>query len=223
MMVNIPVIKEVTEANTLLANGLRADFAAHNVLVLNVIASPGAGKTSLLERTIKALNGELHISVIEGDPTTSIDAERIAAVGMPVVQINTGGGCHLEARQVQKAMEQLDISAADVVIIENVGNLICPTEWDLGEDIKVIVASLPEGDDKPLKYPLSFMKAQAVVVNKIDLEPYIPAQAAVMRANALKINPDLAVFEVSCVTGEGIDEWLVWLRTQLNSKRAAAE
>jgi len=222
MTVNIPVLKEVTEANTLLADVLRAKFAAHNVLVLNVIASPGAGKTSLLERTITALSGELRISVIEGDPTTSIDAERIAAVGMPVVQINTGGGCHLEARQVQKAVEQLDVAAADIVIIENVGNLMCPTEWDLGEDIKVVVASLPEGDDKPLKYPLSFLKAQAVVVNKIDLEPYIPAKAAVMRENALKINPDLDVFEVSCATGEGIDEWLAWVRTQLDRKRAAA-
>jgi hydrogenase nickel incorporation protein HypB len=222
MTENIPVLKEVTEANTLLADVLRAEFAAHKVLVLNVIASPGAGKTSLLERTIKALDGELRISVIEGDPTTSIDAQRIAAVGTPVVQINTGGGCHLEARQIQKAVEQLDVSAADIVIIENVGNLMCPTEWDLGEDIKVVVASLPEGDDKPLKYPLSFMKAQAVVVNKIDLEPYIPAKAAVMRENALKINPELDVFEISCATGEGIDEWLDWLRSQLASKRSAA-
>jgi hydrogenase nickel incorporation protein HypB len=222
MTINIPVLKEVTEANTLLADVLRANFAAHDVLVVNVIASPGAGKTSLLERTIKALDGELRIAVIEGDPTTSIDAERIAAVGIPVVQINTGGGCHLEARQVQKAVEQLDVSAADVVIIENVGNLMCPTEWDLGEDIKVVVASLPEGDDKPLKYPLSFLQAQAVVVNKIDLEPYIPAKAAVMRENALKVNPDLAVFEVSCVSGQGINDWLAWLRTQLHNKRTAA-
>ncbi len=221
MTENIPVLKEVTEANTLLADVLRAEFAAHKVLVLNVIASPGAGKTSLLERTIKALDGELRISVIEGDPTTSIDAQRIAAVGTPVVQINTGGGCHLEARQIQKAVEQLDVSAADIVIIENVGNLMCPTEWDLGEDIKVVVASLPEGDDKPLKYPLSFLLAQTVVVNKIDLEPYIPAKAAVMRENALKINPDLDVFEVSCATGEGIDEWLDWMRSQLASKRSA--
>ena len=222
MTVKIPVLKEVTEANTLLANVLRAEFAAHQVLVLNVIASPGAGKTSLLERTVKALEGELRISVIEGDPTTSIDAERIAAAGVPVVQINTGGGCHLEARQVQRAIEQLDLSAADVVIVENVGNLICPTGWDLGEDVKVIVASLPEGDDKPLKYPLSFLNAQVVVINKVDLEPHVPARTAMMRENALKVNPDLVVFEVSCVTGQGISEWLAWLRTQLSCKRAAA-
>jgi hydrogenase nickel incorporation protein HypB len=143
-------------------------------------------------------------------------------VGMPVVQINTGGGCHLEARQIRRAVEQLDVANADVVIIENVGNLMCPTEWDLGEDIKVVVASLPEGDDKPLKYPAAFMKSQAVVVNKIDLEPYIPAKAAVMRENALKINPDVAVLEVSCVTGQGIDQWLDWIREQLAKKRAAS-
>jgi hydrogenase nickel incorporation protein HypB len=218
---NIPILKEVTEANSLLANGLRAAFAQNRVLVLNIIASPGAGKTSLLERTIEQLNGELQISVIEGDPTTSIDAERIAAVGMPVVQINTGGGCHLEARQIQRAMDQLDVSNADVVIIENVGNLMCPTAWDLGEDVKVVVASLPEGDDKPLKYPMAFLTAQALVINKIDLEPYIPSKVAVMRENALRINPDLAVFEVSCITGQGIQEWLDWIRGELARKRSA--
>ncbi|MBN1180251.1 MAG: hydrogenase nickel incorporation protein HypB [Anaerolineae bacterium] len=218
-MVNIPVLKEVTEANTILADYLRSRFT--HVLVLNVIASPGAGKTSLLERTITQLNGTLKIAVIEGDPTTSIDAERIAAVGMPVVQINTQGGCHLEARQIQRAVEQLDVADADVLIIENVGNLLCPTEWDLGEDIKVVVASLPEGDDKPLKYPGAFLKAQAAVINKIDLEPYIAAKAATMRENALKINPGLAIFEVSCTTGEGIDVWLDWVRQKLAEKRAA--
>jgi hydrogenase nickel incorporation protein HypB len=220
--INIPVLKEVTEANSVLAAALRAEFAKSNVLVLNIIASPGAGKTSLLERTIEKLSGELNISVIEGDPTTSIDAERIASAGMPVVQINTGGGCHLEARQIRRALEQLDTANADVVIIENVGNLMCPTEWDLGEDIKVVVASLPEGDDKPLKYPAAFMTAQAMVINKIDLEPYIPAKAAVMRENGLKVNPDLAVFDVSCITGQGIEAWLDWIREQLARKRGAS-
>ncbi len=222
MPITIPVLKEVTEANTLLAEALRAGFAQNKVLALNIIASPGAGKTSLLERTIERLNGELRLSVIEGDPTTSIDAERIAAVGIPVVQINTGGGCHLEARQIRRAVEQLDSANADVVIIENVGNLMCPTEWDLGEDIKVVVASLPEGDDKPLKYPMAFLTAQAMVINKIDLQPYIPAKVAMMRENALKINPRLAVFEVSCITGQGIDEWLEWIREQLARKRSKA-
>lgn len=219
---NIPILREVTEANSLLADALRVTFARQDVLVLNIIASPGAGKTSLIERTIERLGGELRFVVIEGDPATSIDAERIAVAGVPVVQINTGGGCHLEARMIQKALEQLEEEEkdADIVIIENVGNLLCPTGWDLGEDAKVVVASLPEGDDKPLKYPMAFVTAQAVAINKIDLEPYIPAEADVMCANALKINPELAVFEVSCLTGQGIDGWLNWIREQLARKRA---
>jgi hydrogenase nickel incorporation protein HypB len=189
------------------------------VLVLNIIASPGAGKTTLLERTIESLNGELYLSVIEGDPTTSLDSERIAAAGVPVVQINTDGGCHLEARMIQVALEQLDAEDADVVIIENVGNLLCPTGWDLGEDAKVVVASLPEGDDKPLKYPMAFATAQAVVINKIDLEPYLPAKVSVLRENALRINPDLAVFEVSALTGQGLEGWVDWIREKLTEKR----
>lgn len=218
-MVNIPVLKSITEANALLAEALRAKFAQQDVLVLNIIASPGAGKTALLERTIEKLNGELRLSVIEGDPTTSLDSERIAAAGVPVVQINTDGGCHLEARMIQVAVEQLKIEDADMVIIENVGNLLCPTGWDLGEDAKVVVASLPEGDDKPLKYPMAFATAQAVVINKIDLEPYLPAKVSVLRENALQINPDLAVFEVSALTGQGLDGWVDWIREKLTEKR----
>jgi len=218
-MVKIPVLKSVTEANALLADALREKFGRQDVLVLNIIASPGAGKTTLLERTIEKLHGELRLSVIEGDPTTSLDAERIAAAGAPVVQINTDGGCHLDARMIQAALEQLEVADADVVIIENVGNLLCPTGWDLGEDAKVVVASLPEGDDKPLKYPMAFATAQAVVINKIDLEPYVPAQASVLRQNALQINPDLAVFEVSALTGQGLDGWLDWIREALAEKR----
>jgi hydrogenase nickel incorporation protein HypB len=218
-MVNIPVLRSITEANALLAEALRARFGQQDVLVLNIIASPGAGKTTLLERTIEKLNGELRLSVIEGDPTTSLDSERIAAAGVPVVQINTDGGCHLEARMIQAAVEQLDVEDADVVIIENVGNLLCPTGWDLGEDAKVVVASLPEGDDKPLKYPMAFATAQAVVINKVDLEPYLPAKASVLRKNALQINPDLAVFEVSALTGQGLEGWVDWMREKLAEKR----
>lgn len=220
-MAKIPVLKSITEANALLAEALRTRFARQELLVLNIIASPGAGKTALLERTIERLNGELRLSVIEGDPTTSLDSERIAAAGVPVVQINTDGGCHLEARMIQAAVEQLEIEDADVVIIENVGNLLCPTGWDLGEDAKVVIASLPEGDDKPLKYPMGFATAQAVVINKIDLEPYLPARVSVLRQNALLINPDLAVFEVSALTGQGLDGWLDWIREKLTKKREA--
>lgn len=218
-MVKIPVLRSITEANALLAEALRERFSQQDVLVLNLIASPGAGKTALLERTIEKLNGELRLSVIEGDPTTTLDSERIVATGVPVVQINTDGGCHLEARMIQAALEQLDVEDADVVIIENVGNLLCPTGWDLGEDAKVVIASLPEGDDKPLKYPMAFATAQALVINKIDLEPYVPAKVSVLRENALRINPDLAVFEVSALTGQGLDRWVDWIRDKLTEKR----
>lgn len=221
-MANIPVLKAVTEANTLVAEALRAAFARQDVLVLNIIASPGAGKTTLLERTVETLRHELKLLVVEGDPSTSLDAERIVAAGAPAVQINTQGGCHLDANMVQTALERLDVQNADVVIIENVGNLLCPTGWDLGEDAKVVVASLPEGDDKPLKYPMAFTTAQAVVINKIDLEPYIPASVSALRDNALKINPDLTVMALSCLTGEGLERWLDWVREELAKKRGAA-
>lgn len=218
----IPILKEITEANSQLAAALRDEFRERGVLVLDIVASPGAGKTALLERTIERLKGELRIVVIEGDPTSTLDADRVEAAGAPTVQINTGGGCHLEAGMIRAALEPdgLDIRGADVVIIENVGNLLCPTGWDLGEDAKVVVASLPEGDDKPLKYPLAFLTAQAVVINKIDLEPYVPAKAERLRRNALIVNPDLAIFEVSCLTGEGLDGWLEWVRARLAAKRA---
>jgi hydrogenase nickel incorporation protein HypB len=237
MIRTISVLREVTEANSLLAGALRADFIHQQILVLNLIASPGAGKTSLLEQTIARLRGELSLAVIEGDPASTLDAERIAAAGVPVVQINTGGGCHLEARMIQQALPQVQTDAPgggqgegeratgrspllDVIVIENVGNLLCPTGWDLGEDAKVVVASLPEGSDKPLKYPMAFLTAQAVVINKIDLAPYLPAKVEELHRNALTINPDLAVFEVSCVTGEGLEEWIGWIRAQLALKRA---
>lgn len=218
----IPILKEITEANSLLAASLRADFRQRDVLVLDIVASPGAGKTSLLERTIERLKDELRIAVIEGDPTSTLDADRVEAAGVPAVQINTDGGCHLEAGMIRAALgpDGLSLDGADVIIIENVGNLLCPTGWDLGEDAKVVVASLPEGDDKPLKYPMAFLAAQAAVINKIDLEPYIPAKTATLRANALAINPDLAVFEVSCLTGQGLDAWLDWIRGRLAAKRA---
>jgi hydrogenase nickel incorporation protein HypB len=266
----IPVLREVTEANSILASALRDLFARQGILALNLIASPGAGKTSLLERTIEGLHGApspgsgqpvmsgaaprplkrlvvttsvvrrrqerlksplqtepfsglpLRLAVIEGDPATTLDAERIAATGVPVVQINTDGGCHLEARMIQQALSQIAMEQADVVVIENVGNLLCPTGWDLGEDAKVVIASLPEGADKPLKYPMAFLTAQAVVINKIDLEPYLPASVAELRENVLAVNPTLAVFEVSCVTGQGINHWIGWIRERLAEKRAVS-
>ncbi|MCX7707833.1 MAG: hydrogenase nickel incorporation protein HypB [Anaerolineae bacterium] len=219
----IPILKDITEANNQIAAGLRERFRQNKALVLDIIASPGAGKTSLLERTIERLKDELRIVVIEGDPTSTLDADRVEAAGVSAVQINTDGGCHLEAAMIRSALgpDGLEVDGADIIIIENVGNLLCPTGWDLGEDAKVVVASLPEGDDKPLKYPMAFLTAQAVVINKIDLEPYVPARAAKLRANALAVNPGLTVFEVSCLTGQGLDAWLDWVRQKLAAKRAA--
>jgi len=222
MTISIPVLTEVKEANSILAEGLRSRFAEQDVLVLNLIASPGAGKTTLLERSIEQLNGTVSLAVIQGDPHTSIDAERIGATGVKAVEINTGGGCHLEARMVHAALEQIDSDDLDLIVIENVGNLICPTGWDLGEDIKIIVVSLTEGDDKPLKYPMGFQTADVVVISKIDLEPHVPAETSVMRENALMVNPDLEIFELSAMTGEGVDQFLGWLKEQVAKKQSAS-
>ena len=219
-MTRIPVLTDITEANTLLAEALRRDLRARGIFALNIISSPGAGKTTLIERTVTALAGELRFAVIEGDLATSLDAERIVAAGAPAVQINTGGGCHLEARMVGQALKQLPLDQTDILIIENVGNLVCPTGWDLGEEIKVVVASLPEGEDKPLKYPSAFLNAQVAVLNKIDLEPYLPARVETLRQNALRINPNLTIFPVSCTTGAGLSAWLDWLRAQAARSRA---
>jgi len=219
MSVRVAVLAQITEADRILADGLRADLARRGILAINLIAAPGAGKTALVERTIVGLKGELRVGVVEGDLATSLDAERIAALGAPAVQITTGSGCHLEARMVQAALGSLPLEEIDVLIVENVGNLVCPTAWDLGEDARVVVASLAEGDDKPRKYPAAFATAQAVVVNKTDLEPYLPARAAVLRERALAVNGSLAVFEVSCLTGSGLEGWLEWVRESLRRKR----
>ncbi len=211
-MHEIKVMKDIMKANKDVAADIRKRYDEQGTLVLNVVASPGAGKTSLLERTLGDLKEAFSMAVIEGDPSTSLDAERIAQHNVPVIQINTEGGCHLEAWQVQSAITALGQQAFDILIIENVGNLVCPTNFDLGEDKKVLVISLTEGDDKPLKYPGSFTAVEAVVINKIDLAPYLPANVDVLRENMLSINPNLAVFEVSCTSGEGLDQWYEWLR-----------
>lgn len=220
-MSRIEVMKDILQANVNVADAIRARFEYDGTLALNLIASPGAGKTSLLERTVAALKNEMVVGVIEGDLVTSLDAERIAQHEVPAVQINTTSGCHLEAHQVQDALSQLPDEPFDLVVIENVGNLVCPTEFDLGEDVKVVVVSLTEGDDKPLKYPGAFTVATAAVINKIDLAPYLPASIETLHENVLRINPNLAVFETSCTTGEGVEEWLDWVRARRAEKKAA--
>ncbi|NDJ61377.1 MAG: hydrogenase nickel incorporation protein HypB [Chloroflexi bacterium] len=211
-MTQVKVMKDILQTNNSVAGTIRTRYDSEGVLVLNFVSSPGAGKTTLLERTVAGLKNDMKIGVVEGDLSTSLDAERIAQHGIPVIQINTDGGCHLEAWQVNSALAELPDEHFDMLIIENVGNLVCPTNFDLGEDKKVLVMSLTEGDDKPLKYPGSFTAVEAVVINKIDLAPYLPAKVETMRENALSINPHLKIFEVSCTSGEGLDAWFQWVR-----------
>jgi hydrogenase nickel incorporation protein HypB len=214
----IPVEQRILTANDRLAERNRERLRASSCFVVNLISSPGAGKTSLLERTADALLARpepVRLAVIEGDIATEQDAARVRARGVPAVQINTRGDCHLDARMVSDALDRLakqtDLAKLDLLIIENVGNLVCPTEFDLGEDAKVVVASVPEGHDKPSKYPATFLRASAMVVNKIDLLPYVDCDLGRLVGDARAINGSLAVFPLSCRTGEGLDAWIDWL------------
>jgi len=207
----ITIERKVLAKNDEVAAQNRAAFAAHRLFVVNMVSSPGAGKTSLLERSLEALKGSLRVAVVEGDVQTDLDARRVARYGVPAVQIVTHGGCHLEAKLVQDAIAALDLSALDLLVIENVGNLVCPANYDLGEAMKIVVVSTTEGDDKPLKYPPMFRHASVLVINKMDLAPYLDADPDVLERNALEINPALTVFRTSCRTGEGIDAWCAWL------------
>lgn len=207
--------RKVLEKNDEIAARNRAFFAARGLFVLNVVSSPGSGKTSLLERTIETLRGKIPLAVVEGDVQTDLDARRVARYNVPVVQIVTNGGCHLEARLIEDALPALSLDNVKLLFIENVGNLVCPSNYDLGEHMKVVVASTTEGDDKPLKYPGMFHKASVLIINKIDLVPYVNTRPDILRANALRINPSLKVFETSCTTDAGIPEWCAWLEQQI--------
>ena len=191
----------------------------HRILTLNLMASPGAGKTSLILRTIEALRPRWRIGVVEGDIASSVDADRVAAGGTAVVQINTGGQCHLDAPMVRRALAALPLPELDVVIIENVGNLVCPVDFRLGEDLNVMIASVPEGDDKPYKYPGIFTAVDAIVINKVDLLPYVRFDMQAFRKLVLGINPDVRVFAVSFETGAGIQDWTQWLDEQITTRR----
>jgi len=205
-------IKErVLSANDRLALENRARLDQARVLAVNLIASPGAGKTSLILRTIEALRGRARIAVIEGDLASRVDADRVQAAGVPAIQINTGGGCHLDAPMVAQALAQLPLEAIDLLLIENVGNLVCPTQFALGEHRRVLVASVPEGHDKPIKYPTSFMDMDAIVLNKMDLIPYLDFDWEAFERAVRAVNRDAPIFPVSCRTGEGITTWVTWL------------
>ena len=212
-MPKVTIAQNILAVNEHVAQEIRQALMARGIRALNVMSSPGAGKTTLLERTIERLRGQLAIGVIEGDVETSADAERIEAAGAQTVQINTRGACHLEAHMIRDALAHVDLSAADLLVIENVGNLVCPATWDLGEDMRVVVVSTSEGDDKPAKYPQMFAVAHVMVVNKLDLLPYVEYDLEKVKRSALAINPHLRIFEVSCRTGEGLDTWCEWLMT----------
>ncbi len=217
----ITVERKILEKNDEVARQNRELFADHDLFVLNLVSSPGAGKTTLLERTIEMLRDTLRIAVIEGDVQTDLDARRVAKYNIPAVQILTRGGCHLEANLVREAVTKLDLRGVELLIIENVGNLVCPSNYDLGEQMKVVVASTTEGEDKPLKYPAMFRNASVLIINKIDLLPYISCSLTALRDNALRINPSLTVFETSCTSGAGIRAWCDWLVENARRKSAS--
>ena len=213
----VKVVTRILEANERIAAENRRLFDEANIYVINLMSAPGAGKTSLLEKTIKELNGKIKTAVIEGDIAGTSDAERISSLGVPVIQINTGGACHLDANMINEVLESLPLKETDLLFVENVGNLVCPAEFNIGEDMKAMVLSITEGDDKPLKYPLMFQESSALILNKIDLLPYTNASMEKIRKDAMSLNPSLKTFEVSCKTGKGIAEWAEWLTEKIKS------
>lgn len=211
----VEIEQDILYQNNLLAQRNRGYFEAKNILAINMVSSPGSGKTSLLEETLIDLKGQLDFFVIEGDQQTSNDADRIQGTGTKVVQINTGKGCHLDAHMVLHAMQGMKLSDNAVLFIENVGNLVCPAMFDLGEKERVVIMSVTEGEDKPLKYPDMFHSSTVCIINKIDLLPYIPFSLKKAKENALIINHNLKIIELSCTTGEGLGEWYDWLKWKL--------
>jgi hydrogenase nickel incorporation protein HypB len=214
----IAVETDILARNNSLAAGNRALFADRKVFVLNLVSSPGSGKTTILEKTLRDLAGRVRCAVIEGDQQTDNDAVRIAATGVPVRQINTGAGCHLDAHMVCHAFEEFDLDNLDLLLIENVGNLVCPASFDLGENHKVVLLSVTEGEDKPLKYPQMFRAADVMLLNKTDLLPYVDFDTAKCREMARRVNPGITIFEVSARTGSGMADWYGWLMERIRGR-----
>ena len=210
----IEVEQDILGQNNLLAERNRGYFEAKNIVALNLVSSPGSGKTSLLERTIKELGEEINFCVIEGDQQTMHDANRIDKAGAPVIQVNTGNGCHLDSDMINKAVKELDMKDHSVLVIENVGNLVCPSLFDLGEKARVVVISTTEGEDKPIKYPTMFESSDICIINKTDLLPYVDFDVEKCKAYAMQVNHHLEFFELSVKTGEGMDAWYAWLKKQ---------
>ncbi|MHB1148743.1 MAG: hydrogenase nickel incorporation protein HypB [Lutibacter sp.] len=214
----LEIEQDILQNNQLLAARNRGYFEAKNIFALNLVSSPGSGKTTLLERTLADLKEEMSFYVIEGDQQTLNDANRIAALDVPVIQINTGKGCHLESDMVYEAVKQLNVKDNSVLMIENVGNLVCPSMFDLGENKRVVIISTTEGEDKPIKYPDMFFTSDICIINKIDLLPYVNVNVSTIKKYALQVNPKLLFFEVSATTGEGMEAWYQWLKSPLAHK-----
>lgn len=219
--ISVPVVRNILQANERLAEANRRRFDDASIFVINLMSSPGAGKTSLLEKTIDGLADRIKMAVIEGDLQSSRDAERIQRKGVQAVQINTDGGCHLDGNMIQIALESIDLRDLDLLIIENVGNLVCPAEFNLGEHDKITILSVTEGDDKPLKYPLMFQLSSVLLINKIDLLPYVDCDVTAIRERARQLNAHQEIFEISCRTGQGLAPWFSWLESKVRRQKSA--
>jgi hydrogenase nickel incorporation protein HypB len=221
MTKNISVVEKVHSANDQLALENKQQLDQADLFSLNIMASPGAGKTSLIEKTLPLLKSDYKIAAIDGDVATSIDADRAAEAGATAVQINTGGQCHIDAHMLRNALMELDLDEFDLLLVENVGNLICPASFKLGTDKNILIASIPEGDDKPYKYPAMYQDVDALIINKIDLLPYVKFDMEYFQKGVQMLNPDLITFPISCTTGEGIEKWVNWVVEHIKGKKAA--
>lgn len=216
----IELNQNIMDSNNSRADEVRIILEEKKLVMINIISSPGSGKTSLLEKTLGKLGGDFRLGIIEGDVNTTRDARRLEGFGLPITAVNTRGACHLNSTIILKALDKLPLDKLDCIIIENVGNLVCPSEFDLGEHAKIALSSVPEGDDKPQKYPMLFREAKCLLLNKIDLLPYVPFNRDVFYRDIRNLNPKLPVIETSCTTGEGVDAWVEWMRNFIDSNRS---
>ena len=221
MEIKVLTIKEdILGANEKKARSNQGRLDEHGILAINIMSSPGAGKTSLIWQTLDRLKSESRVAVIEGDVASQVDADKLHQHGVPIIQINIPGGCHLDANMIENALDNLLLKELDLIIIENVGNLVCPAEFDLGEHKRVVLSSMPEGDDKPYKYPLMFTEADVVLVNKLDLLPHLDFNASYFCEGITRLNPTVKILQVSCKTGEGLEQWFSWLLAQMKDRKA---
>lgn len=219
VIIKVTLVKNILHANERIAQQNKKFFYEKGILVINMMSAPGAGKTTLIEQTIRALGRPQEIGVIEGDIQSTYDAEKIEATGAQTVQINTGGACHLDGNMIRGAFDELDFDTMKLLIVENVGNLVCPAEFELGEDFKVMLLSVPEGDDKPLKYPLMFQLSSVLLINKIDLLPYTHCSPKKIRTEATRLNPAIDIFEISASNQTGLEPWYAWLKAKMEAKQ----